>query len=103
MDEKQMIQEINDKRNDTLKQVEQLSDITDLSILDNFVVAQDRLRYTKSYLDVERIGQGSGKAICNDLAYIADLRAVEIKMEQYKSKLHVLNSLDNNGLTLSTR
>ena len=38
MDEKQMIQEINDKRNDTLKQVEQLSDITDLSILDNFVV-----------------------------------------------------------------
>ena len=97
MDEKQMIQKINDKRNDTLKQVEQLSDITDLSILDNFVVAQDRLRYTKSYLDVERIGQGSGKAICNDLAYIADLRAVEIKMEQYKSKLHVLNSLDNNG------
>jgi hypothetical protein len=97
MDEKQMIQEINDKRNDTLKQVEKLSDITDLSILDNFVVAQDRLRYTKSYLDVERIGQGSGKAICNDLAYIADLRAVEIKMEQYKSKLHVLNSLDNNG------
>ena len=97
LDEKQMIQEINDKRNDTLKQVEQLSDITDLSILDNFVVAQDRLRYTKSYLDVERIGQSSGKAICNDLAYIADLRAVEIKMEQYKSKLHVLNSLDNNG------
>ena len=97
LDEKQMIQEINDKRNDTLKQVEQLSDITDLSILDNFVVAQDRLRYTKSYLDVENLGHGTGKAICNDLAYIADLRAVEIKMEQYKSKLHVLNSLENNG------
>ena len=97
MDEKQMIREINDKRNTTLKQVEQLSDITDLSILDNFVVAQDRLRYTKSYLDVESLDNGSGKAICNNLAYIADLRAVEIKMEQYRSKLHVLNSLDNNG------
>ena len=53
-------------------------------------------KYTKDYLDVDDY-TGTCRAVCNDLAFIADLRAVEIKMMQYRGSYQMMRCMRNNG------
>lgn len=96
MNERQMIQYYDAKRNATIAKVQQLQQITDPGILDKLKTAQVIDKYTKDYLDVDDY-TGTCRAVCNDLAFIADLRAVEIKMMQYRGSYQMLRCMRNNG------
>jgi hypothetical protein len=96
MNERQMIQYYDAKRNATIARVQQLQQITDPGILNKLKTAQVIDKYTKDYLDVEDYGS-TPCAVCNDLAFIADLRAVEIKMMQYRGSYQMLRCMRNNG------
>jgi len=96
MNERQMIQYYDAKRNATIAKVQQLQQITDPGILNKLKTAQVIDKYTKDYLDVDDY-TGVCRAVCNDLAFIADLRAVEIKMMQYRGSYQMLRCMRNNG------
>ena len=96
MNERQMIQYYDGKRNATIAKVQQLQQITDPGILNKLKTAQVIDKYTKDYLDVDDF-TGVCRAVCNDLAFIADLRAVEIKMMQYRGSYQMLRCMRNNG------
>jgi hypothetical protein len=96
MNERQMIQYYDAKRNATIAKVQQLQQITDPGILDKLKTAQVIDKYTKDYLDVDDY-TGTCRAVCNDLAFIADLRAVEIKMMQYRGSYQMMRCMRNNG------
>lgn len=96
MNERQMIEYYNMKRKETMSKVRKLEQITDQSILDKFKVAQKVDKYTKDYLDVENHGKGIGRVVCNDIAYVADLHAVEIKM-QNKDSCQMLCYMKDSG------
>ena len=96
MNERQMIQYYDAKRNATIAKVQQLQQITDPGILNKLKTAQVIDKYTKDYLDVDDF-TGVCRAVCNDLAFIADLRAVEIKMMQYRGSYQMLRCMRNNG------
>lgn len=96
MNEQQMIQYYDGKRNATIAKVQQLQQITDPGILNKLKTAQVIDKYTKDYLDVDDY-TGVCRAVCNDLAFIADLRAVEIKMMQYRGSYQMLRCMRNNG------
>ena len=102
MNERQMIQYYDEKRNATIAKVQQLQQITDPGILDKLKTAQVIEKYTKDYLDVEDYGS-TPCAVCNDLAFIADLRAVEIKMMQYRGSYQMLRCMRNNGFNATHR
>jgi hypothetical protein len=96
MNERQMIEYYNQKRKETMSKVQTLENITDKSILDKFKVAQKVDKYTKDYLDVEDHGKEIGRVVCNDVAYVADLHAVEIKM-QNKDSCQMLCYMKDSG------
>lgn len=96
MNERQMIQYYDAKRNATIAKVQQLQQITDPGILNKLKTAQVIDKYSKDYLDVDDY-TGTCRAVCNDLAFIADLRAVEIKMMQYRGSYQMMRCMRNNG------
>ena len=96
MDERQIIQYYDTKRNATIAKLQQLQQITDPGILNKFKTAQVIDKYTKDYLDVDDF-TGTCQVVCNDLAFIADLRAVEIKMIQNRGSYQMLRCMRNNG------
>lgn len=90
-------QEIQAKIDRTHDLINKMSGFTDLDILEKFKAAQAKQQYSKDYVDV--VGDGNGKYILaeNALVILADLRAMEIAYEQYKSNYSVFCYLKDNG------
>lgn len=65
--------------------------------LQKLVDAQAMKRYTKDYLDVAILEDGSGKVVCNELARLSDLRAIEIMEEQFKSGYSIISTFQRKG------
>lgn len=61
------------------------SNMNDLTALRPIVDAQKSGCYKNYYLDVKDLGNGLGEVVINQAAYQADLRAIDIKEEQYRS------------------
>lgn len=60
--------------------------ITDLNALQVIIDAQKSVKYSKYYIDVQKdYATNTGCVVINELARQADLRALDIKEEQYRS------------------
>ncbi|MCF0224121.1 MAG: hypothetical protein HUK20_07615 [Fibrobacter sp.] len=77
--------------------LQQYSGMTDPTALEKCVDSQTLRRFEKDYLDVQYSHDGtSAKAVFNKLAYLADIRAIEIKEMQYASDYAVDAYISNN-------
>lgn len=99
-DAKAMTQEIFNKRKNTEYLVNTLSGANVDALKNKLLVAQKVEKYSNDYLDVE-IVDGSAKPVCNDLAYVADLRAVEIKSQQYTNSYKMVSYMKDAGFNAS--
>lgn len=60
--------------------------ITDLNALQVIIDAQNSVKYSKYYIDVEKDPlTNTGRVVINELAHQADLRALDIKEQQYRT------------------
>ena len=99
-DAEAMTQEIFNKRKNTEYLVNTLSGANVDALKNKLLVAQKVEKYSNDYLDVE-IVDGSAKPVCNDLAYVADLRAVEIKSQQYTNSYKMVSYMKDAGFNAS--
>ena len=87
---------IDEKMDTTERLVEQYKNIHDIDALRKLSTAQLVEHYRKDYVEMKIMGNRTAKAVCNKLAWVADLRAIEIKSMQYKTTYSVLSSLESN-------
>lgn len=80
------------RQDETKRLIEDFSGITRLESLQKLVDAQAMKRYTNDYLDVEIQNDGTGKVVCNELARLSDLRAIDIMEEQFKSGYSIIST-----------
>lgn len=99
LNENEMYISLHGKKQLTESRVQQLAGINDPGILNKLTTAQKVDKYLKDYLDMVNLPDGSAKAVCNDLAFIADLRAVEIKVLQYKETYQMLGYMRQHGFS----
>lgn len=90
-------QEIQAKIDRTHNLINQMSGFTDQDIIEKFKAAQAKQQYSKDYVDVVCDGNGRYILAENSLVVLADLRAIEIAYEQYKSNYSVFCYLKDNG------
>ena len=74
--------------------------ITDYALLRKISTLQAIHRYKDDYLEMQVQLDGTAKAVFNRLAYVAELRAIEIKSMQYRSTDSVMAYLEENGYTM---
>jgi len=83
-----------------LKSLQVISDAQALQVIED---AQRSMKYKKYYLDVETDPTtGTARAVVNELARQADLRALDIKEEQYRSGYSVAIFSHNNNRQFAT-
>lgn len=83
-----------------LKSLQVISDAQALQVIED---AQRSMKYKKYYLDVETDpATGTARAVVNELARQADLRALDIKEEQYRSGYSVAIFSHNNNRQFAT-
>lgn len=92
-----------EKKTVTEERVKQLSNINDPGILRKLSNAQKVEKYDIDYLDFVMLGDGSAQAVCNNLAFVADLRAIEIKASQYKNTYSLLCHMHNQGYSTTSQ
>ena len=88
---------INCRMDATMRIINSVKNITDKDVLEKFSTAQVVDKYSKDYVDMLETPDGKACVVCNKLAYLADMRAIEIKSMQYKTTYSVLTYLMNNG------
>lgn len=89
--------EIMNRMEQTKSYVGIVNGLRDRGLLEKFKDAQKSQKYKKDYLDVQFLSDGTAMAVCNNLVYLADLRAIEIKSMQYETKFSLLKYLNHNG------
>lgn len=99
-DAEAMTQEVFNKRKNTEYLVNTLSGANVDALKNKLLVAQKVEKYSNDYLDVETVN-GSAKPVCNDLAYVADLRAIEIKSQQYTNSYKMVSYMKDAGFNAS--
>lgn len=92
-----------EKKTVTEERVKQLSNINDPGILRKLSNAQKVEKYDIDYLDFVMLGEGTAQAVCNNLAFVADLRAIEIKASQYKNTYSLLCHMHNQGFSTTSQ
>lgn len=90
---------IAEKMEKTEKILSIYSNIDDPDALRKISTAQIVDKYKDDYADVVMLNDGTARVVCNKLAWVADLRAAEIKSEQYKTSYSVLARLSNSGFS----
>ena len=85
------------KNADSIQQVKELANVTHPGHRDRILQAQEKDQYRKNYVDAIDNNDGTWTAVCNELAYIADVRAAEIKANQYQSTYQMLSFMKDNG------
>lgn len=90
-------QELQLKIDKTNNIVNKMNGCLDDDIVEKFIDAQKSQQYSKDYVDVISDGNGRYMFQSNTLVILSDLRALEIKHQQYKSNYSVLCYLNNNG------
>jgi hypothetical protein len=93
----ELLQHYADKRADSIQQVKELANVTHPGHRDRILQAQEKDQYRKNYVDAIDNNDGTWTAVCNELAYIADVRAAEIKANQYQSTYQMLSFMRENG------
>ena len=97
MDLNAALQHYADKRADSIQQVSELQNVTHIGHKDRILQAQEKNHYSKDYVDAVDNPDGTWSAVCNELAYVADVRAAEIKANQYQSTYQMLSFMKDNG------
>ena len=85
------------KRADSYQQIKELANVTHPGHRDRILQSQERDHYKKNYVDAIDNNDGTWTAVCNELAYVADVRAAEIKANQYQSTYQMLSFMKENG------
>ena len=85
------------KREDSYQQIKELANVTHPGHRDRILQSQERDHYKKNYVDAIDNNDGTWTAVCNELAYVADVRAAEIKANQYQSTYQMLSFMKENG------
>lgn len=85
------------KRADSYQQIKELTNVTHPGHRDRILQAQEKDQYRKDYVDAIVNSDGTWTAVCNELAYVADVRAAEIKANQYQSTYQMLSFMRENG------
>jgi hypothetical protein len=80
------------KREDSYQQIKELANVTHPGHRDRILQSQKKDHYSKDYVDAIVNPDGTWTAVCNELAYVADVRAAEIKAKQYHIKLRGLSN-----------
>lgn len=93
----ELLQHYADKRADSIQQVKELANVTHPGHRDRILQSQERYQYSKNYVDAVDNPDGTWTAVCNELAYVADVRAAEIKANQYQSTYQMLSFMKENG------
>ena len=93
----ELLQHYADKRADSIQQVSELQNVTHKGHKDRILQAQEKNHYTIDYVDAIDNPDGTWSAVCNELAYVADVRAAEIKANQYQSTYQMLSFMRENG------
>lgn len=93
----ELLQHYADKRADSIQQVSELQNVTHKGHKDRILQAQEKNHYTIDYVDAVDNPDGTWSAVCNELAYVADVRAAEIKANQYQSTYQMLSFMRENG------
>ena len=93
----EVLQHYADKRADSIQQVSELQNVTHKGHKDRILQAQEKNHYTIDYVDAIDNPDGTWSAVCNELAYVADVRAAEIKANQYQSTYQMLSFMRENG------
>jgi len=97
MDLNAALQHYADKRADSIQQVKELANVTHPGHRDRILQSQEKDQYRKNYVDAIDNPDGTWSAVCNELAYVADVRAAEIKANQYQSTYQMLSFMKDNG------
>ena len=85
------------KREDSYQQIKELANVTHPGHRDRILQSQEKDHYKKNYVDAIDNNDGTWSAVCNELAYVADVRAAEIKANQYQSTYQMLSFMKDNG------
>ena len=85
------------KNNPSIQQVSELQNVTHKGHKDRILQAQEKNHYTIDYVDAVENPDGTWSAVCNELAYVSDVRAAEIKANQYQSTYQMLSFMRENG------
>ena len=85
------------KRADSYQQVKELANVTHPGHRDRILQSQEKDHYCKNYVDAIDHNDGTWSVVCNELAYVADVRAAEIKANQYQSTYQMLSFMKDNG------
>ncbi len=85
------------KRADSYQQIQELANVTHTGHRDRILQAQEKDQYRKDYVDAIVNSDGTWTAVCNELAYVADIRAAEVKDKQYQSTYQMLSFMKDNG------
>lgn len=93
----ELLQHYADKRADSIQQVKELANVTHPGHRDRILQSQEKDHYCKNYVDAIDNPDGTWTAVCNELAYVADVRAAEIKANQYQSTYQMLSFMKENG------
>ena len=101
IDVKMMTQEIFNKKQDTEYLVNTLSGANVDALKNKLLVVQKVEKYSNDYLDVEIAADGSAVTVCNNLAFVADLRAIEIKSQQYTNTYKMASYMKSAGFNAS--
>ena len=85
------------KREDSYQQIKELANVTHPGHRERILQSQKKDHYSKDYVDAIVYPDGTWTAVCNELAYVADVRAAEIKAKQYQSTYQMLSFMKDNG------
>ena len=97
MDLSEALKYYDEKRADSYQQVQELANVTHPGHRDRILQAQEKDHYSKNYVDAVDNNDGTWTAVCNELAYVADVRAAEIKAKQYQSTYQMLSIMKDSG------
>lgn len=89
--------EVQAKIDKSNRQITKMNGCDDPDIIEKFIDAQKSQQYRKDYVDVITNNNGTCTLALNSLVILSDLRAIEIKHEQYRSNYSVLCYLKSNG------
>lgn len=88
---------IDEKMYETERLIGIYENIIDPNALRKLTNSQIIEKYKNDYVDMQEQSDGTAKAVCNKLAWVADLRAIEIKSMQYKTTYSVLAYMESKG------
>ena len=92
---------VKERERNTQEQLKSLNGVTNIDILKKMSDIQRSYMYRKDYVDVQYNPDGRcGRVVANKLAWLADLRAIEIKDMQYKTTYSIINNMQNQGFNM---